>query len=100
MRDYERTTLPFRHECRNLRPNYWDPNSSAMPTTNDDSLECRNRIAEARKASNRHATAMGDAARVFNVRPATEANVHARAQAQECARTVIELTKLGWSQSI
>jgi uncharacterized protein (DUF2336 family) len=50
---------------------------------------------EARKASRRHASALRDANRCFNAQPFTEANIHARAHAQEFSRTVIALVKLG-----
>jgi uncharacterized protein (DUF2336 family) len=50
---------------------------------------------EARKASRRYATALRDANRCFNAQPFTEANIHARARAQEFSRTVIALVKLG-----
>jgi uncharacterized protein (DUF2336 family) len=50
---------------------------------------------EVRKGSRRHATALRDANRCFNVQPFTEANIHARAHAQEFARTAIALVKLG-----
>ena len=38
---------------------------------------------------------MRDTNRVFNAQPFTEATIHARAHAQEFARTVIALAKLG-----
>jgi hypothetical protein len=50
---------------------------------------------EARKTSRRYATALRDANRCFNAQPFTEANIHARAHAQEFSRTVIALVKLG-----
>ena len=50
---------------------------------------------ETRKASDHHGAAMRDAKRLFNVRPANEGHVHARAKAQEFERTVIALSKLG-----
>jgi hypothetical protein len=50
---------------------------------------------EARKASEHFAKALRDANRTFNVRPFTEANVHAPAHAQEFTRAVIALSKLG-----
>ena len=50
---------------------------------------------ETRKTSNQYPTAMREAKRLFNVGPATEAQLHARAQAQEFERTVIALAKLG-----
>lgn len=50
---------------------------------------------EVREASRRHAVAMRDATRCFNVRPFTEANIHAPAHSQEFARTAVALSKLG-----
>ncbi|MGC2123922.1 MAG: DUF2336 domain-containing protein, partial [Xanthobacteraceae bacterium] len=50
---------------------------------------------ETRKASDHHGAAMRDAKRLFNVRPASEGHVHARAKAQDFERTVIALSKLG-----
>lgn len=50
---------------------------------------------EARKASSQYATAMRETKRLFNVRPAIEADVHGRAKAQEFDKTVIALAKLG-----
>jgi uncharacterized protein (DUF2336 family) len=50
---------------------------------------------EARKASRRYAVALRDANRCTNAQPFTEATIHARAHAQEFARTVIALVKLG-----
>jgi uncharacterized protein (DUF2336 family) len=50
---------------------------------------------EVRKASRRHATALRDANRSSNAQPITEAAIHNRAHAQEFARTVIALAKLG-----
>lgn len=50
---------------------------------------------EARNKSRRHATALRDGNRCFNAQPFTEATIHARAHAQEFARTVIALVKLG-----
>jgi uncharacterized protein (DUF2336 family) len=50
---------------------------------------------EVRKASRRHAVALRDANRCTNAQPFTEATIHARAHAQEFARTVIALVKLG-----
>jgi len=50
---------------------------------------------QTRKTSNQYPTAMREAKRLFNVGPATEAQLHARAQAQEFERTVIALAKLG-----
>jgi uncharacterized protein (DUF2336 family) len=50
---------------------------------------------EVRKASRRHATALRDANRSFNAQPFTESAIHNRAHAQEFARTVIALAKLG-----
>ncbi|MGO9400971.1 MAG: DUF2336 domain-containing protein [Xanthobacteraceae bacterium] len=50
---------------------------------------------EVRGVSRRHAAALRDANRCFNASPFTEANVHAPAHAQEFARTVIALAKLG-----
>ena len=50
---------------------------------------------EARKTSREHAIAMRDAKRRFNVRPITEANVHAPAHAQEFEKTVVALARLG-----
>ncbi len=50
---------------------------------------------EVRKASRRHATAVRDTNRIFNAQPFTEAAIHARAHAQEFARTVVALAKLG-----
>ncbi len=50
---------------------------------------------EVREASRRHATAVRDGNRCFNVRPFTEANIHAPAHMQEFARTVVALSKLG-----
>ncbi len=49
---------------------------------------------EAREASRRHANADRDATRCSNVKPFTEANVHAPARKQEFARTAIALSKL------
>jgi uncharacterized protein (DUF2336 family) len=50
---------------------------------------------EVRDTSPRFATALRDANRCFNAQPVAEASVHARAHAQEFARTVIALAKLG-----
>lgn len=50
---------------------------------------------DARKASDQYVTAMRDAKRQFNVRPFTEANICASANAQEFERTVVALSKLG-----
>ncbi len=50
---------------------------------------------EARKASDQYVTAMRDAKRQFNISPLTEANIYARANAQEFERTVVALSKLG-----
>jgi uncharacterized protein (DUF2336 family) len=49
---------------------------------------------EVRDASRRHANAQRDATRCANVKPFTEANVHAPASKQEFARTAIALSKL------
>jgi uncharacterized protein (DUF2336 family) len=49
---------------------------------------------EVREASRRHANAERDATRCANVKPFTEANVHAPASKQEFARTAIALSKL------
>jgi Uncharacterised protein conserved in bacteria (DUF2336) len=49
---------------------------------------------EAREGSRRHANAERDATRCANVKPFTEANVHAPARKQEFARTAIALSKL------
>jgi uncharacterized protein (DUF2336 family) len=49
---------------------------------------------EVREASRRHANAERDATRCANVKPFTEANVHAPARKQEFARTAIALSKL------
>ena len=49
---------------------------------------------EVREASRRHANAERDATRCANVKPLTEANVHAPARKQEFARTAIALSKL------
>jgi uncharacterized protein (DUF2336 family) len=49
---------------------------------------------EVRDASRRHANAERDATRCANVKPFTEANVHAPARKQEFARTAIALSKL------
>ncbi len=49
---------------------------------------------EARDASRRYANAERDATRCANVKPFTEANVHAPARKQEFARTAIALSKL------
>ncbi len=49
---------------------------------------------EAREASRRHTNAERDATRCSNVKPFTEANVHAPARKQEFARTAIALSKL------
>jgi uncharacterized protein (DUF2336 family) len=50
---------------------------------------------EVRKASRRYTTALRDTNRVFNAQPFTEGAIHARAHAQEFARTVVALAKLG-----
>jgi len=50
---------------------------------------------EVRKTSREHTIAMRDAKRRFNVRPITEANVHAPAHAQEFEKTVVALARLG-----
>jgi len=50
---------------------------------------------EARKASDQHVTAMREAKHQFNISPFTEANICARAKAQEFERTVVALSKLG-----
>lgn len=49
---------------------------------------------EVREASRRHANAERDATRCANVKPFTEANVHAPASKQEFARTAIALSRL------
>ncbi|HZC55668.1 MAG TPA: DUF2336 domain-containing protein [Xanthobacteraceae bacterium] len=49
---------------------------------------------EVREASRRYANAERDATRRANVKPFTEANVHAPARKQEFARTAIALSKL------
>ena len=49
---------------------------------------------EVRDASRRHTNAERDATRCANVKPFTEANVHAPARKQEFARTAIALSKL------
>jgi Uncharacterised protein conserved in bacteria (DUF2336) len=49
---------------------------------------------EVREASHRHAAVVRDAMRRFNVRPFTEANIHAPAENQEFVRTTIVLSKL------
>ncbi len=49
---------------------------------------------EVRDASRRYANAERDATRCANVKPLTEANVHAPARKQEFARTAIALSKL------
>jgi hypothetical protein len=49
---------------------------------------------EVRDASRRFANAERDATRCANVKPFTEANVHAPARKQEFARTAIALSKL------
>jgi uncharacterized protein (DUF2336 family) len=50
---------------------------------------------EVRNASRRYTTALRDTNRVFNAQPFTEGAIHARAHAQEFARTVVALAKLG-----
>jgi len=50
---------------------------------------------EARKASRRYAIALRDANRMFGALSVTEASLHAPAHAQDFARTVIALAKLG-----
>ena len=50
---------------------------------------------EVRKASRRYTAALRDTNRVFNAQPFTEGAIHARAHAQEFARTVVALAKLG-----
>lgn len=50
---------------------------------------------EVRDASRRHATALRDTNRCFNAQPFNEAAIHARAHAQEFARTAVALAKLG-----
>jgi uncharacterized protein (DUF2336 family) len=50
---------------------------------------------QARESSDRFASARRDAKTRFNVRPFTEANIHASAHAQEFERTVVALTKFG-----
>jgi uncharacterized protein (DUF2336 family) len=50
---------------------------------------------EVRKASRRYAVALRDANLCSNAEPFTEATIHARAHAQEFARTVIALVKIG-----
>jgi uncharacterized protein (DUF2336 family) len=51
--------------------------------------------AETRKASQKYAVAARDGGRRFRVNPATEANVHAPARAQEFEKTVVALSTLG-----
>jgi uncharacterized protein (DUF2336 family) len=67
--------------------------AAAIRDTVDD--VATNMQQEAREASRRHATALRDGNRIFNAQPFTEATIHARAHAQEFARTVIALAKLG-----
>jgi uncharacterized protein (DUF2336 family) len=50
---------------------------------------------EARQASRRHAIALRDTNRLFCAQPVKEASIHAPAHAQDFARTVIALAKLG-----
>ena len=50
---------------------------------------------EVRDASRRYSAALRDTNRVFNAQPFTEGVIHARAHAQEFARTVVALAKLG-----
>jgi uncharacterized protein (DUF2336 family) len=50
---------------------------------------------EVRKASKHYTAAKRDAKRRTNVRPFTEANIHASARSQDFERTVIALAKLG-----
>jgi Uncharacterised protein conserved in bacteria (DUF2336) len=50
---------------------------------------------EVRDASRRYSAALRDTNRVFNAQPFTEGAIHARAHAQEFARTVVALAKLG-----
>jgi uncharacterized protein (DUF2336 family) len=50
---------------------------------------------EARKASDQYVNAMREAKRRYNVRPLTEANICAPANAQEFERAVVALSKLG-----
>jgi uncharacterized protein (DUF2336 family) len=50
---------------------------------------------EVRKVSRRYTTALRDTNRVFNAQPFSEGVIHARAHAQEFARTVVALAKLG-----
>lgn len=51
--------------------------------------------AETRKSSQQYAIAARDGGRRFRVNPATEANVHAPARAQEFEKTVVALSALG-----
>jgi uncharacterized protein (DUF2336 family) len=50
---------------------------------------------EVREASHKHTIAVRDAKSRFNVRPITEASVHAPAHAQEFEKTVVALARLG-----
>jgi hypothetical protein len=66
--------------------------SAAIRSTVDDvATEMQQ---EVREASHRHAVVVRDAMRRFNVRPFTEANVHAPAENQEFVRTTVVLSKL------
>jgi len=66
--------------------------SAAIRSTVDDVATAMQQ--EVREASHRHAVLVRDAMRRFNVRPFTEANIHAPAENQEFVRTTIVLSKL------
>ena len=66
--------------------------SAAIRSTVDDVATAMQQ--EVREASHRHAVVVRDAMRRFNVRPFTEANIHAPAENQEFVRTTIVLSKL------
>lgn len=66
--------------------------AAAIRSTVDDVATAMQQ--EVRGASHRHAVLMRDAMRRFNVRPFTEASIHAPAENQEFVRTTIVLSKL------
>ena len=67
--------------------------AAAIRDTIDDVATAMQR--EVREASHEYTVAVRDAKSRFNVRPITEANVHAPAHAQEFEKTVVALARLG-----
>jgi uncharacterized protein (DUF2336 family) len=71
-----------------------DPQAAAAIRDTIDDV-ATNLQQEVREGSRGYAAALRDANRCFNAQPFTEATIHARAHAQEFARTVVALVKLG-----